>query len=464
MARKSRVVFVCQQCGSQNPRWAGRCADCGAWNSLVESVEAEQPASSRSAGLLRSEPIALPKLVANRFDRIAVPIAEFSRVLGGGIVPGSVVLIGGDPGIGKSTLLIQVSSTVADAVGPVLYISGEESADQIRLRAERLGIKSERLYILSETCVDQALSHIETLRPSLVIVDSIQTAYLESVSSAAGSISQVRECAMAFLRMAKSSQIPVFLVGHMTKEGSIAGPRALEHIVDAVLYLEGERFHTYRLLRSAKNRFGSTNEIGVFEMREEGMVEVANPSAVFLAERHERGVGSTVAVTLEGTRPLLVEVQALTTTTTFGLPRRTGNGVDFNRLLLLSAVLSKQVGLALANQDVYVNVVGGIKVGEPAADLAVALAIASSYRERPVDPDIAVIGEVGLSGELRRVTQVEKRLAEASKLGFRRCLLPRSVSEDRRLARAADIELIGASTLHEAIGLALGPSDSSGRN
>ena len=455
MARKTRVVFVCQQCGAQSPRWAGRCAECSAWNSLVETAESEPPLGQR-AWMSRSQPVALPELAAGRFERVVVPVSEFNRVLGGGIVPGSVVLVGGDPGIGKSTLLLQIGAAVADGVGPVLYVSGEESAEQIRLRAERLGIQGDRLFVLAETRLDQVLGHVEQLAPSLVVVDSIQTMYLESVPSAAGSISQVRECAMALLRMAKATHVPMFLVGHVTKEGAIAGPRVLEHIVDTVLYLEGERFHTYRLLRSVKNRFGSTNEIGVFEMQEAGMVEVGNPSAIFLAERLEMPIGSAVAVTLEGTRPILVEVQALTTTTSFGLPRRTGNGVDFNRLLLLTAVLSKQVGLALYNQDIYVNVVGGLKVSEPAVDLAVSLAVASSFREQPVAPDLAVIGEVGLSGELRRVGQVERRLMEASKLGFRRCLLPRAISDDRRLAQASGLELIGAQTVAEALEAAIG--------
>ena len=454
MARKTRVVFVCQQCGAQSARWAGRCAECGAWNSLVETVESE-PAPRHGSALPRSQPVELPKLAAGKFERIVVPISEFSRVLGGGIVPGSVVLVGGDPGIGKSTLLLQVGAAVAEQVGPVLYVSGEESAEQIRLRAERLEIRGDRLFVLAETCLEQVLGHAEQLLPALVVVDSIQTMYLESVPSAAGSISQVRECAMALLRMAKATNVPIFLVGHVTKEGAIAGPRVLEHIVDTVLYLEGDRFHTYRLLRGVKNRFGSTNEIGVFEMQGAGMVEVSNPSAIFLAERLENPVGSAVAVTLEGTRPLLVEIQALTTTTSFGLPRRTGTGIDLSRLLLLTAVLSKQVGLALSSQDIYANVVGGMKVSEPAVDLAVALAIASSFREEPIAPDLAAIGEVGLSGELRRVGQVERRLAEAGKLGFRRCILPRSIGADRRLAAASGVELIGAQTLAEALEAAL---------
>ncbi len=454
MPRRTKVVFVCQQCGGQSPRWAGRCSDCGAWNSMVETVESEPAPGARANGLPRSQPVALPKLAATRFERVAVPNAEFSRVLGGGIVPGSVVLVGGDPGIGKSTILLQVASLVSEAVGQVLYVSGEESPEQIRLRAERLGITSERLFVLGETNLDPILGAIEEMRPALVVVDSIQTMYLESVPSAAGSISQVRECAMALLRMAKATHVPVFLVGHVTKEGALAGPRVLEHIVDTVLYLEGERFHTYRLLRGQKNRFGSTNEVGVFEMQEAGMVEVGNPSAVFLQERLETPLGSAVAVTLEGTRPILVEVQALTSPTSFGLPRRTANGIELNRLLLLSAVLTKQVGLALSNQDIYVNVVGGLRVNEPAVDLAVSLAIASSYKDVPIAADLAAIGEVGLSGELRRVGHVDRRLAEAGKLGFGRCVLPRAMNGER-LAQSTGVELLGARTLHEALEIAL---------
>lgn len=371
-------------------------------------------------------------------------------------VPGQASFVANDLIVHNSTLLLQVSNSVAEGVGPVLYVSGEESADQIRLRAERLSIRGERLFVLGETCLDSVLGHVESLSPSLVVVDSIQTMYLEGVPSAAGSITQVRECAMALLRLAKATDVPMFLVGHVTKEGAIAGPRVLEHIVDTVLYLEGERFHTYRLLRSVKNRFGSTNEIGVFEMQEAGMVEVDNPSAIFLAERLEMPIGSAVAVTLEGTRPLLVEVQALTTTTSFGLPRRTGNGIDLSRLLLLTAVLSKQVGLALSSQDIYVNVVGGLKVSEPAVDLAVSLAIASSFKDRPVAPDMVAIGEVGLSGEIRRIGQVERRLAEAGKLGFKRCVLPRGIGSDR-LAGSSGVELIGARTLAQALEAALEP-------
>ncbi|MGQ9674173.1 MAG: DNA repair protein RadA [Chloroflexota bacterium] len=457
----SRVSYVCQHCGWQSARWLGRCPDCGEWNSLTEVVDRKVSArvghSSGAAGALataeRAEPVAVNKIPADRFARIHVPLLEFNRVLGGGIVPGSVVLIGGDPGIGKSTLLLQVSSVVAETSGAVLYVSGEESPQQIKMRANRLGIDAEALLILSETEVESVIETVQRLSPRLVVVDSIQTMYLEGLASAAGSVTQVRECAAALLRVAKATHIPMFVVGHVTKDGEIAGPRVLEHIVDAVLYLEGERFHSYRLLRGVKNRFGSTNEIGVFEMQNEGMVEVPNPSEVFLSERGAPSPGSTVVVTLEGTRPILVEVQALTTTTSFGLPRRTANGIDYSRLLLLTAVLTKRVGLALSNQDVYVNIVGGLRVNEPAVDLGVSLAIASSFRDQVVSPDLVAIGEVGLSGELRRVGHLDRRLAEAAKLGFKRCLLPASM----RSARAGDsfgIEIVEVGSAREAIEVA----------
>lgn len=358
------------------------------------------------------------------FARLPVQGEEFTRVLGGGLVPGSLVLIGGDPGIGKSTLLGQVGAYFAQHAGTVLYVSSEESAQQLKLRVERLGLLTERLYVLSETNLDLIINAIKELSPALVIVDSVQTVYLEDITSAAGSVSQVRECAMRLLRVAKDTNTPIFLVGHVTKEGTIAGPRVLEHIVDVVLYLEGDRFHQYRMLRGVKNRFGSTDEVGVFEMTQTGMHEVLNPSQVFLAERSAGTPGSTVAVTMEGTRPILVEIQALTAHTQNPQPRRTANGFDPNRLTMLIAVLSKRVGLPLFNQDIYVNVVGGLRITEPAADLAVATAIASSFRNQRVDPNLVLVGEIGLSGELRSVSQIERRLGEATKLGFARALYP----------------------------------------
>ena len=469
---KLRTKFVCQQCSYEAPRWSGRCPQCSEWNSLVETVEQPSRASpQRSRQAPQTEPQPITAISSDGFARIPVPMDEFNRALGGGIVPGSVTLIGGDPGIGKSTLLLQVSALLARTGKPTLYVSGEESIQQVKMRAHRLDIADEQLYVLSETNLDNILLHIERLKPQLVVVDSIQAVYLEGLQSSAGSIGQVRECATALLRMAKSSGIPMFMVGHVTKEGAIAGPRVLEHMVDTVLYLEGERFHSYRLLRSVKNRFGSTNEVGVFEMQEQGLVEVSNPSEAFLSERLTSATGSVVAVTMEGSRPLLVEIQALTTPTSFGLPRRTANGIDINRLLLLAAVLSKRVGLKLATQDAYVNVVGGLRISEPAADLAVATAIASSFRNKQVPADLVLLGEIGLSGELRSVGQAERRLLEAAKLGFKRCIVPRSVrlgaTQDSYggrqdfvpgrpvQERALDLEVFRARSLSEALDIAL---------
>jgi DNA repair protein RadA/Sms len=434
----------------------GRCPDCGEWNTLIETVVERKSARAGGRGLMvtsQSPPQLLRNITADNFERISLTMGELDRVLGGGLVPGSLVLIGGAPGIGKSTLLLQASAALAVAGGPVLYVSGEESAQQIKLRAERIGLTGDGLYVLTETNVEVIIGHIEQLHPRLVVIDSIQTVYLDELESTAGSVSQVRESAARLMQAVKGHNIPVFLIGHVTKAGAIAGPRVLEHIVDTVLYLEGDRFHAYRLLRCVKNRFGASNEVGVFEMRDVGMVEVTNPSEVFLAERLLNAAGSAIAVTLEGTRPLLVEIQALSSTTSFGNPRRTANGIDFNRLLLLVAVLSKRVGVRLSDQDVFVNVVGGLRVGEPAADLAVACAIASSFRDIPVAGDLAIVGEVGLSGELRAVSQLETRLKEVTKLGFKRCLVP----DSRHLSRLKlpEIELLSARSLPQALEIAL---------
>jgi DNA repair protein RadA/Sms len=395
--------FVCQECGAVQPKWVGRCPDCGEWNTLVETMvesESRSPPSVDPDTILRNPPRKLSEVRADELERIPVPLVEFSRVLGGGIVPGSLVLIGGDPGIGKSTLLLQVSALLAQNGGKVLYVSGEESAQQIKMRARRLGLAPEELYVLTETNIHAIIEHASQLRPTAVVVDSIQTVYLEELSSAAGSVSQVRECAALLMRTAKADNVPIFLVGHVTKAGSIAGPRVLEHIVDTVLYLEGDRFHAYRLLRSVKNRFGATSEVGVFEMKNEGLVEVLNPSAAFLEERLPNASGSAIGVTMEGTRPIMVEFQALSSTTAFGNPRRTANGIDFNRLLLLVAVLSKRVGLQLSDQDVFVNVVGGL-----------------------------------------------------TKLGFKRCILPRSLR--RAVLEEPPIELLDARSLADAVEMAL---------
>jgi DNA repair protein RadA/Sms len=452
---KSRVQYVCQSCGASTVRWAGQCKTCGEWNTLVETVvqpRKDQPLSRSWMPL--SQPQSLPEIQADQFQRLPVTSGELARVLGGGIVPGSVILIGGDPGIGKSTLLLQASAQLAEGGEPVLYISGEESVHQIKMRADRLGLKEAGLYVVSEVALDQILAHIEQLGPRCVVVDSIQAISSEELESSAGSVSQVKACATALLRLAKANGVPIFLVGHVTKAGSIAGPRVLEHIVDAVLYLEGDRFHTYRLLRGVKNRFGSTNEVGVFEMTELGMTEVVNPSEAFLAERLADAAGSAIAVTMEGTRPLLVEIQALASTTSFGLPRRTANGVDFNRLLLLVAVLSKRVGLRLFDQDVFVNVIGGLRINEPAADLALALAIASSFQNVPLPADLAAVGEVGLSGELRAVSHLSRRLREAAKLGFSRCIIP---ATHRKPGEVPDgVEVIHARSLADALAASMG--------
>ena len=418
---RPKSVFVCQQCGSESPKWLGHCPGCDQWNTYVETVVKRTPTATATSPTQVQE---LSQLPSDSMPRLALPLTEFNRVLGGGIVPGSMVLIGGDPGIGKSTLLLEVAGMVAEREGKVLYVSGEESAHQIKLRADRLGIRGEGLFLLPETDLETIIERRTEISPRLVVIDSIQAVSQSGLTSAAGSIAQVRECTSRLMQWAKSSNTPIFIVGHVTKDGAIAGPHTLEHIVDVVLYLEGERFSAYRLLRGAKNRFGSTNEVGIFEMRDQGLVEIANPSQVFLSQRSEGAIGSVIVPTLEGTRPLLVEIQALTSPTSFGLPRRNANGVDYNRLLMITAVLTKRARLPLGNQDIIANVVGGIRVNEPAADLGIALAIASSSRNARVNPDLVAIGEIGLSGELRAVSQLEKRLAEAAKLGFKSCLLP----------------------------------------
>ncbi len=449
---KVKTKFVCEDCGYEAPRWLGRCPQCGQWNSLIESVESPSAGVVARQGGSRSVPQSIAAIPSDRLTRIQVPMDEFNRTLGGGIVPGSVILVGGDPGIGKSTLLLQVFSLLARSGKKVLYVSGEESVHQVKMRAERLGAAEPSLYLLSETNLDHILNQIDSLAPDLVVIDSIQAVYLDQVDSAAGSITQVRQCAGALVNMSKSHDRPTFIVGHVTKAGMIAGPRILEHMVDTVLYLEGERFHSYRLLRSVKNRFGSTNEVGVFEMQGEGLLEIANPSEAFLAERLAASTGSAVTVTLEGTRPLLIEIQALTSKTGSTFPRRTSNGIDLNRLLILVAVLSKRVGLGLSGEDVFVNVVGGMRVREPAVDLAVAAAIASSERNQPLPDDCAMIGEIGLSGELRSVSQLDRRLNEAAKLGFKRCVVPRS----KHVAKldGLNVEILQARSIGQALDLA----------
>jgi DNA repair protein RadA/Sms len=447
-----RTIFVCQQCGKESSKWLGRCPECQQWNSFVETV-VTAPATSSQPLATTVPPQELSEVTLEATDRVLLSLDEFNRVLGGGLVSGSLVLISGDPGIGKSTLLLQASASLAqNQGGRVVYISGEETLHQIKLRAERLGVKGERLYLLAETDLEVILNQIEQLSPSLVVIDSIQTVYVPELGATPGSVTQVRECTLKLMQWAKLNGVPIFIAGHVTKDGTIAGPRVLEHIVDVVLYLEGEPFSAYRLLRCVKNRFGSTNEVGVFEMKGQGLVEVDNPSRAFLSQRWGEAVGSAVVPTLEGSRPLLVEIQALTTPTSFGLPRRTANGVDFNRLLLITAVLTKRTGLRLGNQDIIVNVTGGLKIGEPAADLGIALAIASSFRDVGIDPSLVVVGEVGLSGELRAVSQLERRVTEAARLGFKRCLVPKVGA---RVSPPQGVELIPVGTLREAIGVSL---------
>jgi DNA repair protein RadA/Sms len=461
---KTKTRFVCQQCGRVTLRMMGRCPQCGTFNSMVEEVVVEAPKADGGRrgpglGLPRSSPKRLSQVEGDVEERWPLPLAEFSRVLGGGVVPGSLVLVGGDPGIGKSTLLLQAAAHLAASHGPVLYVSGEESERQIKMRAVRLAgdtagpAFSDGLYLVTETNLEVILEHVSAVKPRVLVIDSIQTAYLNGLTSAAGSVSQVRECASRLQALAKSAGIAVFLIGHVTKEGTLAGPRVLEHIVDTVLQLEGDRYQAYRLLRATKNRFGATSEVGVFEMAGSGMLEVSNPSEAFLAERMVNTPGSAIAVTMEGTRPLLVEIQGLTSVTTFGNPRRTPNGVEFNRLLLITAVLTKRLGLKLGDQDVFVNVVGGLRIGEPAADLAIAAAIASSTLDRPAQADCALIGELGLSGELRAVNQLPARLREAQQLGFRKVVVPRALRQAD--ARVEGLEVVQARSLREALDAAL---------
>jgi DNA repair protein RadA/Sms len=422
---KTRKAFVCDSCGNESPKWEGRCPACGEWNTVGEvsvgSVSSRQKGWSIAPS---APPTELSKVSTERLPRLPASSEELNRVLGGGIVPGSVTLVAGDPGIGKSTLLLRLAADIAGAGGKVLYVTGEESMAQVKMRADRLGIPGQGLFLLQSTALGQVMEYLEDARPSLAIVDSIQTLYDDSLPSGAGSVAQIRECTRALTEWAKSNGVPVVLTGHVTKGGEIAGPRVLEHMVDVVLYLEGDALSAWRLLRTVKNRFGATNEVGVFSMEEQGLVDVRDPSRAFLSERRSGSVGSVVVATLEGTRPLLVEVQALTSPSMLPAPRRVATGVDLNRMLLVCAVLTRRVRMSLADQDVIVNVTGGLKIGEPAADLGMALAIVSSLRNAPVASDMAAIGELGLSGELRAVPQLPRRVAEAGRLGLTRCLVP----------------------------------------
>ena len=428
MAKGKKTVFFCQNCGHEESKWLGQCPACKEWNTFVEekvTVSRGSTSAASEAGKKRaSKVVTLSSVSVEEDERIRTGIAELDRVLGGGIVQGSLVLVGGDPGIGKSTLLLQVCQRLSDGGKNVLYISGEESGKQIKLRANRMGTFSEHLYLLCETNLELIRQTIERQKPDMVVIDSIQTMYNEEVSSAPGSVSQVRESTNILMQLAKGMNISIFIVGHVTKEGTVAGPRVLEHMVDTVLYFEGDRHASYRILRGVKNRFGSTNEIGVFEMRKEGLVEVENPSEFMLSGRPEHASGSVVACAMEGTRPILMEIQALVCRSNFGMPRRTAAGLDYNRVNLLMAVLEKRAGLPLSNYDAYVNIVGGIRMNEPATDLGIVMAIASSYKNRPVPEDAIVFGEVGLSGEVRAVTMPEQRVAEARKLGFKTCIIP----------------------------------------
>jgi len=444
---KHKSWFSCQQCGYQSAKWLGKCPDCGAWNSLVEEQAVATGAGERPR-LPGGKPIAISAVTGSEDSRRHTGIAEFDRVLGGGVVAGSLVLIGGDPGIGKSTLLLQVMNRLAQAGAPILYVSGEESPQQIRLRGARMGVSADLLFLLAETSLEQILQQAAALKPAAIVVDSIQTVFTAAVESAPGSVSQVRETAGRLMVYAKGSGVPVFLVGHVTKEGALAGPRVLEHLVDTVLYFEGGSGHPYRILRAVKNRFGSTNEIGVFEMRDDGLDEVANPSELFLAERPKGVSGSVVIATMEGSRPLLVELQALVCSTQFGVPRRTTIGIDHHRVALLVAVLEKKVGLQLAGQDIFINVAGGVKLNEPAIDLGTICAIASSHLDRAVPADCLLLGEVGLAGEVRGISRPDIRVREAVKLGFGRCLLPPAAA---RQVKVEGIELIGVASVAEAL-------------
>ena len=449
MAKAKKTVFFCQECGYESPKWMGQCPGCKSWNTFVEeNVSPSQTKHQEAAGRKKAEPVALSEISLDEEDRIHTGIKELDRVLGGGIVQGSMTLVGGDPGIGKSTLLLQVCRNLADQVS-VLYISGEESLKQIKLRAQRIGAFGDRLRLLCETNLDMIRQVIEKEKPTVVVIDSIQTMYNEEVSSAPGSVSQVRESTGVLLQIAKGLGVSIFIVGHVTKDGNVAGPRVLEHMVDTVLYFEGDRHASYRILRGVKNRFGSTNEIGVFEMREEGLVEVENPSEFMLAGRPEGASGSVVACSMEGTRPILIEIQALVCASNFGMPRRTAAGTDYNRVNLLMAVLEKRLGLHLSASDAYVNIAGGIRMNEPAVDLGILLAVVSSYKDIVIDDKVLVFGEVGLSGEVRAVSMAEQRVQEAKKLGFTTVILPAACMKS--VGQETEIALIPVENIRDAV-------------
>ncbi|MCJ7813789.1 MAG: DNA repair protein RadA [Candidatus Atribacteria bacterium] len=454
--KEEKALFRCQQCGYESSRWLGRCPDCNGWNTFIEEVfREEKKYSLHPEG--HSTPLSISKIeIEEGKARYKTGISEFDRVLGGGIVPGSLILVGGEPGIGKSTLLLQIANSLSSNYGIILYISAEESLYQIKLRASRLGALAEKLFLVSETDIEEIKRHINDIKPKVAIIDSIQTINDYEISSSPGSISQVRECTAQLMRLAKSKEISVFIIGHVTKGGILAGPKVLEHIVDTVLYLEGEQYNIYRILRSTKNRFGSTNELGIFKMEEKGLVEVLNPSELLLSEKPSNVSGSVVAATFEGSRPLLVEMQALVSYSNLGIPRRMTTGVDYNRVLLILAVLEKRVGYSLHSQDIHVNIAGGIKILEPALDLAIIMAIASSFKDIPIDPATVIFGEVGLAGEVRMVNQVERRIQEVLKMGFKRCIIPKSNLKNlNNFSSKKDLEIVGVKTVQEAINLAL---------
>ena len=450
---KVKTRYVCQNCGYVSPRYLGRCPNCSEWNTLVEEVEQKSAAVKATPRVTltgtTNAPQKIDTIKISQTPRVDTKNGELNRVLGGGVVPGSMVLIGGDPGIGKSTLLLQVSGSLSDQGGKLLYVSGEESANQIKMRAQRLGVSGSEFYLYPETDMGSILQNIEDLKPDYVIIDSVQTMQMPEVTSAVGSVAQIREVTAALMQVAKTNGITIFIVGHVTKGGAIAGPKILEHMVDTVLYFEGDMHRTYRILRAVKNRFGSTNEIGVFEMRDGGLVEVPNPSEIFLEERLSGATGSAVVVSMEGTRPILAEIQALVTPTAFGNAKRTTTGLDHNRVSLIMAVLEKRAGLLLQNQDAYLKAAGGVKLDEPAIDLAIAMSLVSSYRDQQTAPDVCFIGELGLTGEIRRVTRIDQRIAEAAKLGFKRVFIPQNNLNGLELP--TNIDVVGVKTISEAL-------------
>lgn len=451
---KLKTVFVCQECGYESPKWMGKCPGCSSWNSMVEEVDDRGKAEAPSFSGVVSKPLKINDIELSDEERYSTSLEELDRVLGGGIVKGSLILVGGDPGIGKSTLLLQVSRNLSMSDKTVLYASGEESAKQIKIRAQRLQVNTNNLFILSETNLSTIEKYLTELKPQIVVIDSIQTIYRPELQSAPGSVSQVREATATLMRIAKTLNISIFIVGHVTKEGAIAGPRVLEHMVDTVLYFEGERHHSYRIIRAVKNRFGSTNEIGIFEMKDAGLREVKNPSEMMLSGRPENVPGSVVVCSMEGTRPVLVEMQSLISPTNFGMPRRMATGVDYNRVILLMAVLEKRVGLQLQTSDAYINVAGGLKLDEPACDLGIACAIASSFRNLYIDPKTVVIGEVGLTGEVRGVSFMDKRIMEAQKLGFEKCVIPKENAKS--LEASTSIKIAAVENIYEALDEVLG--------